>query len=73
MTSVGIGAFEIFVSQRTIDMAKPVTVTVNGADAFSGTVVADPVFMLTQAGEDDDPSLVYRAKIEIKVPSVTAK
>lgn len=69
VTSAGIGSFELLLSPRIVDMTKPVTVTVNGAPAFSGVVAADASFMLSQAAEDDDPSLVYHASLAVSVPA----
>ncbi len=69
VTSAGIGSFELLLSPRIVDMTKPVTVTVNGAQTFSGVVAPDASFMLSQAAQDEDPSLVYHAKLPIDVPA----
>ena len=69
VTSLGVGAFDIHLSPRLVDLAKPVEVVVNGAPAHSGVVAADLRFMLEQALADEDRSLVYRARISVSVPA----
>ena len=71
VTCLGIGAFELYLAPRLVDLAKPVEVRVNGAAAFTGIVKTDLRFMLEQALADEDRSLVYRARLSIDVPAST--
>jgi hypothetical protein len=61
--------YAIFVSPRNVDMSKPVHVVMNGKRVFSESVETDLSFMLAQAAQDDDPALVYHARIDIVVPA----
>lgn len=49
-------------------MSKPAHVVVNGKRVFNKTVETDLHFMLAQAAQDDDPALVYHARIDIVLP-----
>ncbi len=64
---LGIGSFEVALSPRLVDLGKPVEIVVNGAKAFSGTVVPDLRYMLEKAVEDGDRSAVWWAKVPVKV------
>lgn len=65
VTCLGIAAFDLLLSPRLVDLAKPFEVTVNGKPVHSGTVAADLRFLLGQWAEDEDRSLVYRAKLSL--------
>jgi hypothetical protein len=55
------------IRREMFDLERPVQVFTNGAESFNARVKLDLDFMLGQAGEDDDRSAVYCAKIEIQV------
>jgi dienelactone hydrolase len=60
-----VAAFTLLLSPDAIDFAKPVTVTVNGKPAFSGTVKKDPATLLRWAARDNDRTALYGAELRI--------
>jgi hypothetical protein len=68
VTCLGIWSFEVWLSPRLVDLAKPVEIVVNGKTAFSGTVAPDLRFMLERAAEDGDRSAIWWARVPVKVP-----
>ena len=65
-----MAAFTLLLSPDAIDFAKPVVVTVNGKQAFSGTVKKDPVTLMRWAARDNDRTALYGAELKI-VPCLT--
>lgn len=63
----GVRAFRLLLSPDAIDFAQPVTVTVNGAVAFTGSVSKDPAVLLTWAARDNDRTMLYGAEIKVMV------
>jgi len=60
-----VAAFTLLLSPEAIDFSKPVTVTVNGKPAFSGTVKKDPATLLRWAARDNDRTALYGAELRI--------
>jgi poly(3-hydroxybutyrate) depolymerase len=63
-----VGAFTLLLSPDAIDFAKPVIVTVNGKQAFSGAIKKDPVAMARWAARDNDRTTVYATELKVTVP-----
>jgi dienelactone hydrolase len=63
-----VASFTLLLSPDAIDFAKPVVVTVNGRQAFSGTVTKDPVVMMRWAARDNDRTAIYGAELKVTVP-----
>ncbi len=57
----------VYLHPEMMDLAEPVTVSVNGEQLFSGTVSVDPAIMLNDARELDDRGRIYWAKIDLDV------
>jgi poly(3-hydroxybutyrate) depolymerase len=68
-TASNVSAFELRLGVGTVDLSAPVVVTVNGAEAFRGVVAPDVAFLLEAAAEDDDRTMLYAARIPVKVPA----
>jgi dienelactone hydrolase len=64
----GVSDFTLLVSPDVIDFAKPVQVTVNGAQVFSGPVKKDLPTLLKWAARDNDRTALYGAELHISVP-----
>ena len=64
----GVREFTLLLSPDVIDFTAPVTVTVNGRQAFQGTVAKDPAVLLKWAARDADRTRLYGAEIRIQVP-----
>jgi dienelactone hydrolase len=67
-TTRGVSAFTLLVSPDVIDFAKPVQVTVNGAQVFSGPVKKDMPTLLKWASRDNDRTALYGAELHVTVP-----
>ena len=65
----GVSEFSLLVSPDVIDFTKPVQVTVNGAQVFSGPVKRDLPTLLKWASRDNDRTALYGAELHITVPS----
>jgi predicted esterase len=63
-----VAAFTLLLSPDAIDFTRPVVVTVNGKQAFSGTVKKDPVTVMRWAARDNDRTALYEAELKIAVP-----
>ena len=63
-----VAAFTLLLSPNAIDFTKPVVVTVNGKQVFSGTVKKDPVTLMRWAARDNDRTALYQAELKIAVP-----
>ena len=64
-----VASFDLWLEAGAIDIPRPVVVTVNGTEAFRGTVAPDLKFLLARAAEDDDRATLYLAKITVTVPA----
>jgi dienelactone hydrolase len=67
-TTRGVSRFTLLVSPDVIDFAKPVQVTVNGAQVFSGLPKKDLPTLLKWACRDNDRTALYGAELHITVP-----
>lgn len=63
-----VAAFTLLLSPDAIDFSKPVVVTVNGKQVFSGTVRKDYKALMKWAARDNDRTSLYGAELTIKVP-----
>ena len=63
-----VAAFTLLLSPDAIDFGKPVVVTVNGKQVFSGTATKDPVVMARWAARDNDRTMLYGAELKVTVP-----
>lgn len=68
VTCRGVDAFELWLGVGAVDLAAPVVVRVNGAEAFRGPVAEDLAFLLERAAADDDRTMLYAARLTVKVP-----
>jgi membrane-associated protease RseP (regulator of RpoE activity) len=68
-----VARYTLFVNREQFDLDKPVRVLTNGEETSNDTVKPDLVFMLEQYAADNDRTMVYCAKIEMKVPEKEAK
>jgi hypothetical protein len=57
--------FTLFVSGDLFDLDEPLVVTANGRKVFEGFVAPDVSFMIFQAAQDEDRSMVFRGKVEV--------
>ena len=63
-----VASFTLLLSPDAIDFAKPVVVTVNGKQAFSGNVRKDNATLMRWAARDNDRTVLYGAELKIAVP-----
>ena len=63
-----VAAFTLLLSPDAIDFMRPVVVTVNGKQVFSGTVRKDNVTLMRWAARDNDRTSLYQAELKIAVP-----
>ena len=63
-----VGAFTLLLSPDAIDFGKPVVVTVNGKQAFSGLVKKDVGALMRWAARDNDRTSIYGAELKLTVP-----
>ena len=63
-----VAAFTLLLSPDAIDFGKPVVVTVNGKQVFSGPLKKDPVTLARWAARDNDRTALYGAELKIVVP-----
>jgi hypothetical protein len=67
-TSRGVRQFTLLLSPDAIDFAQPVTVDVNGQQAFQGSVTKDVAALLKWAARDADRTRLYGAELKVQVP-----
>jgi predicted esterase len=65
----GVVSFALYLSDRLVDLAKPVEVVVNGNTLHAAIVKPDLSWMIDQALRDQDRTLVYTARLRIDVPA----
>lgn len=63
-----VASFTLLLSPDAVDFARPVVVTVNGKQAFSGTVRKDHQALMRWAARDNDRTTLYGAELAITVP-----
>ena len=66
--SRGVRAFTLLLSPDAIDFSQPVTVTVNGVQAYQGRLTTDPAVLLKWAARDADRQRLYGAELRVQVP-----
>jgi len=63
-----VAAFTLLLSPDAVDFGKPVVVTVNGKQVFSGAIRKDPATLLRWSARDNDRTVLYGAELKIAVP-----
>ena len=63
-----VASFTLLLSPDAIDFFRPVVVTVNGKQAFSGAVKKDNTTLMRWAARDNDRTALYGAELKITVP-----
>ena len=63
-----VSSFTLLLSPDAIDFGKPVVVTVNGKQAFSGPLKKNVDTLLRWAARDNDRTTLYGAELKISVP-----
>ena len=66
--SRGVSNFTLLLSPDVVEFSKPVTVAVNGKNAFEGMVKKDAATLLKWAARDNDRTILYGAELPIVVP-----
>jgi hypothetical protein len=64
----GVSDFRLLLSPDAVDFTKPVQVTVNGAQAFTGMIKKDLATLLKWAARDNDRTTLYGAELHVAVP-----
>ncbi|MGQ0613936.1 MAG: PDZ domain-containing protein [Planctomycetaceae bacterium] len=62
----GVGAIDLYLSDRLVDLEQPVRVVVDGRPVHEGPVARDARFLLEQALRDQDRTMVYAARLRIE-------
>jgi predicted esterase len=62
-----VASFTVLLSPDAIDFARPVVVTVNGKQVFSGAMKKDPAVLMRWASRDNDRTALYGAELKIEV------
>jgi len=68
-TTRGVSTFTLLVSPDVVDFAKPVQVTVNRVQVFSGLLKKDLPTLLKWAARDNDRTTLYGAELHVTVPN----
>ena len=63
-----VSSFTLLLSPDAIDFGKPVVVTINGKQAFSGPVQKNVDTLMRWAARDNDRTTLYGAELKISVP-----
>lgn len=66
--SRGVREFTLLLSPDAIDFDQPITVTVNGKQAYQGPVKKDAAALLKWAARDADRQRLYGAELRVQVP-----
>lgn len=61
------GRVVIYLNDRLVDLTKPVTVRVNGREAFNGMVALDAANLMNSCAAFFDPERLYPAAVEVEV------
>ena len=64
----GVAAFTLLLSPDAIDIARPVSVRVNGSVVFDGTVTESLRTLLEWHARDDDRTMLYTVALPVRVP-----
>jgi hypothetical protein len=68
VTVRNVSRYTLLISGEQFDLSRPIVVSTNGVEVYSGVLEPDVRFMLEQAARDEDRAIVYEARIEIVVP-----
>ena len=66
--SRGVREFTLLLSPDAVDFARPVTITVNGAQVYQGAIAKDVGVLLKWAARDVDRQRLYGAALKVRVP-----
>lgn len=69
--ATNVTAFTLRLSPKLVDFKKPLTVLVNGTEAFKGPVTTSLAYLLNDLVERGDPSRWYVNEIAITVPGAS--
>jgi len=64
----GVGAFTVLLSPDQFDLARALTVVVNGRTVFEGIVQKNLRTLVTWAARDNDRTMLFAAELPIEVP-----
>ena len=67
-TTRGVARFTLLISPDQFDLAKPITVAVNGRTMFENVVQKDVRTLLAWAGRDNDRTMLFAAALTVDVP-----
>ena len=67
VTSHNVRQMSLYLHPAMVDLARPVSVTVNGQELFNDKIGSDPALMFNLAREFDDRGRVFWAKIDLVV------
>ena len=67
-TTRGVKAFRLLLSPDVVDFTKPVSVSVNGRQLFTGPVQKDLGVLMAWHARDNDRTMLYGAELRIVVP-----
>jgi len=67
VTSLNVRQMSLYLHPAMVDLARPVSVTVNGQELFNDKIGSDPALMFNLAREFDDRGRVFWAKIDLVV------
>lgn len=68
VTAVNVRSFTVRLAPKLVDFSKPLTVMVNGAEAFRGSVTTSLAYLLNDLCDRGDPSRWYVNEVAITVP-----
>ncbi|MGE0448167.1 MAG: hypothetical protein AB7Q29_01140 [Vicinamibacterales bacterium] len=66
-TTRGVGRFTLLLSPRQFDFSKPVKVVADGRTVFEGSVKKDVATLLEWAARDNDRTMLFAAKLTIRL------
>lgn len=67
--TMGVKAFKLLLSPERFDLAKPVSVSVNGQAFFHGKVEPAAEVLLKWAARDQDRTTLFAAELDVEVPA----
>ena len=68
ITAENARKLKLYLHPKMVDFARPVTITINGKQVFSGKVQPDLKTMLELVREFDDRGRIFHAVVEVDVP-----
>jgi pimeloyl-ACP methyl ester carboxylesterase len=67
-----VSMLRVLVSNRMVDLGRPVVVKVNGTELFRGIVSPDPLRIVTTARSHKDRAFLFENAIDVMVPPVSS-